>query len=100
MSIKYTSTALCPRPFRPEIRRATKSDQEHPLTKASAEDVQELKKNIHKVTHGILKPVYDMVKEIIEFTKKSTEFLVNLAKQHRDLAASSEFLGGAGAGLT
>jgi hypothetical protein len=73
-----------------------KDDQEHPLTKASAEDVQELKKNIHKVTHGILKPVYDMVKEIIEFTKKSTEFLVNLAKQHRDLAASSEFLGGAG----
>jgi len=74
-----------------------KDDQKHPLATASAEDVQELKKNVLKVAHGILKPLHDMVKSIIEFTQAATLHLVNLAKEHREESASSEFLGGGGA---
>jgi hypothetical protein len=73
-----------------------KEDREHPLATASPEEREELKKNIHKVAHGILKPLYDMVKEIIDFTKAATSHLVHLAKEHRDSAPSSEFLGGTG----
>lgn len=73
-----------------------KDDRDHPLATASPEEREELKKNIHKVAHGILKPLYDMVKEIIDFTKTATSHLVHLAKEHRDNAASSEFLGGSG----
>jgi hypothetical protein len=76
-----------------------KDEENHPLVianKASPEDVLELKKSIHKAAHGILKPLYDMLKDMIDFTKKATAHLVDLAKEHRDNMAASEFLGGKG----
>ena len=73
-----------------------KDDQGHPLSTASPEDVQELKKNVLKVARGILAPLHDMVKNMIEYTKTATAQLVNAAKEHREDASSSEFLGGSG----
>lgn len=75
-----------------------KDDKEHPLHPAcaSVDEVQELKKNIHRTAYVILKPLHEMVKEIMEFAQLGTEYLVKLARAHRDFASTSDFLGGTG----